>query len=85
MNFMPMRAKLGKTWMMGMQLEFPYFPCPNTLVGIDEIQNCGSVIFFTHRVEIHQVSLNGIWRWLATHHRSMLGPLIDEPLISLDL
>ena len=59
---MPTRAKAGKPWMMGMRLALPYFPCPNTLEGVDKIQNCSSARFFAHRAQVHQVSLNGIWR-----------------------
>ena len=39
---------------------------------------------FSHQAQVHQVSLKGIWRWPATHHRSMLRPPIDEPSIPLD-
>ena len=81
----PMRAKAGNPWMVGVRLAFPYFPCPNTQSGVDRIQNCRSVRIFAHRAQVHQVSLNDIWRWPATRHRSMLGPPIDELSILLDL
>ena len=58
----PTRAKAGKPQMVGMQLALPYFPCLNTLAGVNRIQNCRSVRFFAHRAQVHQVSLNGIWR-----------------------
>ena len=83
--FTPTRAKAGKPWMVVVRLALPYLPCPNTLAGVDRIQNCRSVRFFAHRAQVHQVSLNGIWRWRATRHRSTLGPPIDEPSILLDL
>ena len=57
---MPTRAKAGKPWMVGVCLALPYFPCPNTLAGVDRIQNFRSVMFFVHRAQVHQVSLNGI-------------------------
>ena len=62
MHFMPMRAKIGKPCTVGMRLEFPYFPCPNMLAGVDKIQNCRNVTFFAHKAEVHQVSLNDIWK-----------------------
>ena len=42
----PTRAKFINPRMVGMQLALPYFPCPNMLAGVDEIQNCCSVNFF---------------------------------------
>ena len=62
MHFMPMRAKIGKTWMVGMWFALPYFPFPNMLTGVDGIQNCSFVTFFAHQEHIHQVSLDDIWR-----------------------
>ena len=80
----PMRAKVGKPWTVGMRLMLPYFSCPNMLAGVEGIKNCGSMTFFAHREQVHQVSLNSIWRWPATRHRSMFEPPIDEPSIPLD-
>ena len=59
---MPMRDKIGKSCTVVLWLELPYFPCPNMLSRVDRIQNCGSVRFFVHRAQVHQVSLNDIWR-----------------------
>ena len=84
MHFMPMRDKIGKPHTMGLSLVFSYFPCPKMLVGIDKIQNWGTLTFFVHNAQVHQVSMNGMWRWPGTHHKSNLGPLIDESLILLD-
>ena len=69
----PTRAKVGKPRTVWMQLALPYFPCPNTLAGVEGIHNCRSVRFFAHQAQVHQVSLNDIWRWPTTRHRSMLG------------
>ena len=62
MHFTPMRAKLEKPQNVRMRLVLTYFPCPNTLVGVDEIQNCGFMTFFAHREQVHKVSVNDIWR-----------------------
>ena len=51
-----------KPQMVGMWLALPYFPYPNMLARVDEIQKCSSVTFFVHQAQVHKVSLNGIWR-----------------------
>ena len=62
MHFTPMRDKIEKPQKVRILLAFPYFPCPNTLAGVDRIENCRSVRFFAHLAQVHEVSLNGIWR-----------------------
>ena len=54
MHFMPMRAKLGKPWMVGLRLELPYFPFPKTLARVDYIQNCCSVAFFVLELDMKE-------------------------------
>ena len=54
------------------------------LAGFDRIQNWGTLTFFAHEAQVHQVSMNGMWRWPDPHHKSNLGPLIDESFIPLD-
>ena len=84
MNFMPTRAKIGKPQMVGMRFTLPYFPCPKMLLGFEGIQNYGFVMFFAHRAQVHQMSLNDMWRWPAIRHILMLGLLINRPLVLFD-
>jgi hypothetical protein len=35
--------------------------------------------------QIVNMSLNGLRRQVATHHKTLIGPLMDEPSIALDL
>ena len=51
MHFMPMRAKLGKPWMVGLRLALPYGPFPNTLAGVDRIKNRLAMWVFAPRNE----------------------------------
>ena len=54
------------------------------LARFDKIQNWGTLTFFAHSAKVNQVFMNGKWRWPPTHHKSNLGPPIDESLIFLD-
>ena len=58
-------ANDGQTWKVaesGDTVGISIFPMNKHIAGVDGIQNFCSVRFFAHQAQVHQVSLNGIWR-----------------------